>query len=250
MYHLFMIRRNLKFWAVSVVIILAGLYLVKVLDISYPLTIVTTTKSSELSVVGEGKIDVIPDTAYIDTGITVNNVATVEETQKQMDKINNKIVDGLKKLGIAKSDIKTANYSIFPNYSVEDRTNKITGYNGNVTISIKLRNTQIVSQVIEEITRTGANQINGVRFTVDNPQKIRETARDLAIKNAKDQAQRLAKSLGIRLGRITNVVESNQNQPIPMFETAARAGLGGAGPQIEPGSQTITSVVTLFFEKK
>lgn len=218
-------------------------------DISYPVTVVNTTKSTEFSMVGEGKVDVRPDTAYVSAGITVNDGATVNDVQKKMTDVNNKIIDSLTKLGIKKEDIKTSNYSVYPNYKQEG---SVSGYNGNVSVDIKVKNIDTTSQVIDAVTKAGANQINGVNFTVDNPDKYREEARNQAIANAKAQAEKLSSSLGIRLGKITNIVESSSGMPPIMYD---KMGLGGAMrpelvPVIEPGSQTITSVVTLYYEKK
>ena len=244
-------KENFKYLLLSVIVILAALYLIKIFNISYPLTLTSITKSSELSVVGEGKVDVVPDTAYVDAGITVNNEPTVISVQQKIDDVNNKIVEALKALGIKKEDIKTGNYSVSPNYSYENQINRISGYNGNVTITIKLTNTDLSAKVIEAVTQAGANQVGGVRFAVDNPDKFRELARNAAINNAKDQANKLAKQLGIRLGKITNIVEESPSRPSPIYGALSVKGMGGGvvAPQIEPGSQTITSVVTLYFEK-
>jgi uncharacterized protein YggE len=241
--------------ALSVAIIIAGLYLVKFLDISYPVNLTSTNRSTELSVVGEGKVDVTPDTAYIDVGITVNNGASVDAVQKQMSQTNNAIIDAMKKLGIAKADIKTSNYSIYPNYVYDGRNNQLDGYNGNAQVEIRARSPQMASQVIEAATAAGANQVNGTRFVVDKPEKYREEARNKAVANAREQAQKIASNLGIRLGRVVNIVESSAGSPIypmPMYGAAEKSiGLGGGGgANIEPGSQTITSVVTLYFEKR
>lgn len=227
---------------------LIALLVVKKLDISYPLTITTTTKSTELAVVGEGKVEVIPDTAYIDVGISVNNVETADKAQEMLSSVNNKIIEAVKKLGIVKEDIKTANYSVYPNYSYEEKTSKITGYNGNATVTIKVKEMKLTSQVITEATNVGANQIHGVRFEIDKPEKYREQARDKAIENAREQAEQLAKKLGIKLGRVVNIVESAPERIYPLYGKAIPEA-GGGGPQIEPGSQTITSTVTLYFEK-
>ncbi len=243
-------RKNVMFILFAVLVLLV---LIKVFDISYPVTLVTSTRSTELSVTGEGKVEVSPDTAFVDAGVTVSDAATVEDAQKEMDEVNNNIISAMRKLGIAKADIKTSNYSIYPNYSPrEGEEDNISGYNGNVTITIKVKNVEVVSKVIEEATKAGANQVQGVRFTVDKPEKFREEARNKAIENARDQAKKLAKSLGIRLGKVTNIVESSPNQIIPYAFRSVQTyeGVGGAGPQVEPGTQTITSVVTLYFEKK
>lgn len=232
---------------------LIGLFLIKTLDLSFPLTIVNTTKTSEFAVTGEAKIDVIPDTAQINAGISVRGERTVEEARRKMDEVNNKIVAALLRFGIAKKDITTSNYSINPNIVYRDNQDVESGYNGNATILIKVKNIDLASQVIDEVSRAGATHVNGPSFTIDDPSKLREEARNKAIENAKQQAQKLASSLGIKLGKIVNVVESSPGQPPIMYRAQSmEGGAGGAAdlPDLEPGSQTITSTVTLYFEKK
>ena len=228
------------------------LFVVKIFDISYPVQITNTSKSTELSVVCEGKVEVVPDVAYVDLGITVNNAATVESAQSQIDKTNNAIIEAMTKLNIPKKNIKTSNYSIFPSYRYDEGADTITGYSGNVTITIKTNDIQSVSQIIESATAAGANQVQNTRFEVEDPGKYRAEARKKAIENAKKQAQELASSLGIKLGKVVNIVEYTPNSGVvPIYSRADTVGLGGAGgPSLEAGSQNITSVVTLYFEKK
>lgn len=243
----------IKSLGATVVMILLTLFAIKYFDISYPLTVVNTTRATELAVVGEGKVEVSPDTAYVDAGITVDNRGTVKEVQDTMNTINNKIVNALRDMGIEKADIKTSNYSVYPNYKYENNINSISGYNGNATVQIKVRDTQMVSQVISTVTEAGANQIQGVRFSINKPETYREEAREKAIENAKEQAEKMAKNLGIKLGKVVNIVESSPDgQPLPFYGKAMMEGYGGGGggPIVESGTQTVTSVVTLYFEKK
>ena len=245
---------NTKTIWLSFFCIILFLSCIKIFDISYPLKVTVSNTSQELAVVGEGKVDVVPDTAYIDVGITVSNAKTVEEARGRIDTINNQLVESLKKLKISSQEIKTTNYSISPTYTYENNINSISGYDGNATITVKTKKTEIVPLIIEEATKAGANQINNTRFIVDSPEKYRESAREKAISNAKDQAEKIAKSLGIKLGRVTNVVESTSGGVSPM-DTGVYAKMSGAGgsgmvPSLESGSETITSIVTLYFEKR
>lgn len=240
-------------YAVLFVLVLFLLVILKASGVGIPLSVVNTTTSSELSVVGEGKVDVIPDTAYVDAGISVIEGVSVAAVQKSIDEANNKIVAAMQKMGIDKKDIQTSNYSINPNYSYDNNKSGITGYNGNANITIKVKNTTMVSDVIQEATAAGANQIQGARFEVSEPAKYREDARSKAIANAKEQAQKLADSLGIKLGKVTNIVESSAGgYPPVMYDKAVSmsARPEAVNAVIEPGSQTISSVVTLYFEKR
>ncbi len=240
-------------YVVLVVVTLLGLLLIKELNISYPVR-VTTSQESNLSVVGEGKVQVVPDRASLDAGILVTNAATIDAAQQEIDEKNNAIVEALTRLGIAQEDIKTSNYSVNPNQDFNPGApGRITGYNGNVTITITVRQIDLVPQVTQAVTEAGANQVYNVNYTVENPEKFREEARNKAIENAREQAENLASSLGIRLGKVVNVVESSPtNGSIPMFDRSmSLEGMGGANaPVLQPGTQEITSVVTLYFEKR
>lgn len=240
-------------YAALVVVTVVGLMAVKWLNISYPLTITTQQRSAELSVVGEGKIEAVPDTVYIEVGVAVSNANTAQEAHREISRTNNQIIAALAKLGIAKANIKTSNYSVYPNYNYEGGQNTISGYSGSAGLTIKSNNPELASKITEVATSSGANEIRNTRFEMESPEKYRAQARAKAIENAKAQAKELADSLGIKLGRVTNIIESTPagNGDMAMYSARAEGlGGGGAGPTFEPGTQTVTSVVTLFFEKK
>lgn len=244
-------------YGIIILFTLVGLSLVNVLGISYPLKIQTSAVSDELAVVGEGKVDVVPNTATAEVGITVADENTVEAVQQSLNETNNNIIDALTKMGVEKSNIKTSNYSINPNYTyVGSGPGEITGYMGNATVTIKVTKTETLPEVIQAATAAGANQVFNTQYSIDNPQTYRNQARTKAIENAKAQAESLAKELGIRLGKVVNVVESSPEGVSTPFYAARESmmyGGGGGGnpaPDLQPGSQSVTSVVTLYFEKR
>lgn len=251
---------NNKFLLTYILAILIGLFalwLINYFHISYPLTVTSRTASGELAVVGVGRVDATPDTATVDLGIVVNDADTIEEATTEINRVNNAIVAGVQALGIQKEDVKTSNYSIVPNYDYSRGGNGvITGYNGNTTVTVKVADTAKLPQVIEAGTRAGANQVMGTNYTIQEPEKFQEQARQKAIENAKEEAQKLANELGIRLGKVVNIVESSGGSgPVPMFYEKsavaldARGGTNAPVPDLQPGTQTITSTVTLYFEK-
>jgi uncharacterized protein YggE len=252
MYHNGDMNKNIISSTIAVVgVILFALILIDIFHISYPISVITSSRSSELSVVGEGKVDVVPDSAQVNLGIMVTNKPTVAEVQAIMDQTHNGIVAAMEELGIKKQDITTSSYSINPLLDYSDNQNKQIGFSGAASLSVKVRKTALLAQVIQEATAAGANEVQGTSYSVENPDKYREQAREQAISNAKEQAKKLAKTLGIRLGKVTNIVESNVNGGPIMYDKAVPAmGMGGGGgPEMQPGSQTISSVVTLYFEK-
>lgn len=242
---------NLKDLFKITIFVLVVFWLIKVFDISYPINITTSSKSSELAVVGQGKIDVSPDVFYVSAGVVVDNKKTVKEVQNEINTINNKIIDLLKHYGLGKENLKTTNYSIYPKQTYDkDGNSRVTGYSGSVNIRIKVKDISLLSKIIDEITTAGANEIYGISYEIDNLDKFQEEARKIAIENAKQQAKKLAKDLEIRLGKITNIVEGNSSDNNRVYLPMAGGGDLQKSVSIEPGTQTITSTVTLYFEKK
>ncbi len=235
----------------ALVLAFIGLLLMHFLNIRVPVSVTTSAQSGELAVVGEGKVDIVPDIAYVDLGINVNGVTSVQEAQNKVDSVNNAVLVAVQKLGISKRDIKTTNYSINPNYVYTGGRDQINGYNGNATITVKTNKTDLVPTIIQVATTAGANQVQGARFSIEKPESYRAQARNKAIENAKEQAKSLASDLGIKLGKVTNIVESTGvgGGPIPEMMKALPVGGGADTPTIEPGTQTISSTVTLYFEK-
>lgn len=238
-----------------VILILAAVFAYSKVGPGIPISSVVTQKQDLFTVVGEGKVTVVPDTAIVDLGITANN-PTVKAAQNQANTVIKTISDELKKLGISEKDIKTSNYSVYPQYDFrEGETGRINGYQVNASVNVTVREIDKVNEVIDTATSAGANTIGGIQLTVDDEhkKKLVQQARDLAVNEAKEKAQSLAKSAGITLGKVVNVVEAGSPAfPMSMMATREMAvdPSGGTPTDIKPGSTDITSSVTLYYETR
>lgn len=244
--------QSLKTPLFTVFLIFLGLFIYTKLSGPIPFFVnsISTTKTDEFLVSGEGKATAIPDTANISLGITTtqNSIASV---QNQTNSIINKIASDLKKLGINDKDIQTTNYSINPNYNYSEGNQRINGYTVSANIAVKVTPIDKLNQAIDLATKDGANTVGGIQFTLNDEdrEKLEQKARKEAISNAKKKAQMIASVSGITLGRIINVSEAGTSlpRPLPMFE-ASQALKTADSTQIEPGQSTITSSVTLSYE--
>lgn len=235
-----------------IAIIVFSFWLISKLNISLPLSIVSTVtnKADVFSVSGEGKVVVKPDTAQINLGITASG-ATIKDVQSKANQIMNKISSDLKKLGIKETDIQTTNYTLRPEYNYQVSPQKITGYVADINLQVKVKDLDKINQVIDTAAADGANLVGGLTFTVDNKEKYENEARKLAIEDAKKKAQTLASQAGLTLGRLINVTESLTPQPVPILRAVnLEKGIGvpSEPTQIEPGSTEIKIIVTLIYE--
>jgi uncharacterized protein YggE len=237
---------------VSLVIIIA-LFLYNKFGPPFSFNSVVTQKTDLFTVSGEGKVTVVPDIGVVNLGINLMR-PTVKSAQTDVNNIINKISADTKSMGVDAKDIKTSDYSIYPEYDYRTGTGRITGYRVQASLTVKVRDLEKINSVIDTATADGANTVSGINLTVDEEKEkeLLQQAREQAIEEAKTKAQSLARAAGISLGRIVNVQESGaQSQPIPYLARDMAVGSGGGGEtKIEPGSTDITSTVTLFYETR
>lgn len=232
------------------IIFFAMLYLYTKFAGPLPLSVssVVTQKTDTFSVTGEGKVTVVPDIAITNLGVQTQG-ATAKQTQNDLNKKINAVSDAIKKLDIDEKDIQTTNYSIYPNYDYMDRFQKITGYNANATILVKVRDMDKINEVIDIATAQGANTIGGINFDIADRSKAEDEARQKAFQDAFKKAQQAAKIAGFQLGRVINYSENTGNPPfypMPMIRSAITEK--DAPTSIEPGSQEVTVTVTISYE--
>ena len=238
----------------KIILTFAAFYLLLRFLPPIPIASTVTQKQDLFTVTGTGKVTVIPDTAIVNLGITVSR-PTVKAAQTEANTIINRITSSLKSAGTAEKDIKTDQYSIYPQYDYQSGTNRITGYQVSTSLTVTVRNLEKINEVIDIATAQGANTISGVQFTVDETRQkeLSQQARQEAVKEAKIEAESLSRSAGLTLGRIVNVQESTPDFPRPYFMATEKLGIGASGggdTQVQPGSTDITSVVTLSYETR
>lgn len=208
--------------------------------------------SDVISVTGIGEVYVTPDIGLVDMSVLAKNndvsVATSESSKKM-----NAIIEYLKGNGVEEKDIKTTSFNIYPVYAWEEKTGRrnLDGYEVSQTVEVKIRDLSKVGDIISNATELGANNVSSLSFTVDDDEKVKEDAKELAIKDAREKAKNLEKSLGVRLVKIVNFSEGTY--PTYSYDSHYKTAAGGAemlssvAPTIQTGQNKITSTVTITY---
>jgi uncharacterized protein YggE len=218
--------------------------------IPFSLYNVVTQKTDTFTVSGEGKVTMVPDIAVVHVGVTSQG-STVTRVQQELNTKINAMSDAIKKLGVDEKDIKTSYYNISPVYDYSSDTQRITGYQANSNLTIKVRKIDNANAVIDAATAQGANQVGGISFDVDDKTKAENQAREAAVADAKSKAEAAAKAAGFTLGRVINYSEGGGAGPRPlMYDAAEKLSVSGGGvpTEVEPGSSEITVNVMLSYE--
>ncbi len=238
-------QKNILFWTGTVLLAVLSLFLL----VSINQTLNTAATTNTVSFTGEGKVTAKPDVAVLDLAI-VTQAATSKEAQDQNSQKSKTLTDFLKKQGIEDKDIKTTSYNIYPQYLYPiNGKPTINGYQVNESIQVKIRDLDKTNKILDGVVSAGVNQINNLQITIDNPEKLKDEARQKAIDDAKAKANALKDQLGIRLGRIINFTESGTGVPPPIIYAKEGIG-GGGGPSIPTGENEITTSVTITYQIK
>ena len=205
-----------------------------------------------INITGEGKVVAVPDIAKIQLGLQTED-KSVAKAQKDNTEKMNAVIEKLKKdFSIDGKDIQTANYSIYPQYDWTDNRQILRAYQVSQSVNVKIRDLSKISEILNIVGQAGLNQVGGLSFDVDEPENLKQQARELAIKNAKEKAEALAKIAGVNLGRIISFSEySSDFGPRPYDGYAAKSiGMGGsaAAPEIASGSAEITVTANVEYE--
>lgn len=209
-----------------------------------------TNKTDIFTVTGEGTFSVQPDIAYVDVGIQ-KTASTVKQAQSQINESMNKIISGLKTLGVDSKNIQTSQYSINPNYDWSSSIQKITGYSANTQLKIKITDIDKINEIIDSATANGANQVNNITFDIENREEAENSARKEAVAEANRKAEAAARAAGFKLGKIISYSEnSNDNllRPVAYAVKSMSVTNEAASTNVQTGNEEIKIVVNLSYQ--
>lgn len=212
-----------------------------------------------LWVSGAGKVALKPDMALLRLGVEVQR-DSVESARNEAATAMNRVIDALKALGIESRDIQTSFFNIQPVYHYEEvfspqggRTSKqvLDGYQVTNQISVRVRALEKVGQAIDGAASAGGDaiRIQGVNFTVQDPDGPQEEARTEAVKDAVSKARSMAEAAGVKLGRLVYLSESGGGYPVPMARAEGAFALAdkAAPTPVEIGELEVTVQVQAVF---
>ena len=204
-----------------------------------------------ITVNGEATIYAEPDQAQIDIGVTTQ-ARTAPEASKENAARLSRVLAEVKKLLGRNDEVKTSGYALNPNYRYpQGGKPEIVGYTANNILRIKTAALDQVGRLIDAAMQAGANNVNRLVFTLKDEEGARLDALRQASTKAKSKAEAIAASLGLKLVRISSVIEGERSfQPIYRQAMAARgeAVAAQAPTPVEPGTVDVRSTVSLTAE--
>ena len=203
-----------------------------------------------LTVSGHGAVNAAPDSALVSAGVTTQ-AETAAKALADNASAMNRVFGALKSAGVQDRNIQTSNFSVSPQFTPYNANNsnvqKIVGYLVTNQVNVTLDHIANTGPIVDALVSAGANQMNGISFTIHDPKPLLAQARAAAVDDAIGRAQTLAKAAHVTLGPILSIGEIMPNEgPRPLF-AAKVAGPREATP-IATGEETVAADVSLVWQ--
>ena len=193
-----------------------------------------------LEVVGEGSVSVAPDIATVRIGVESID-PRVDRALAASRKTILAISSSLAELGVDAKDMQTANYSFNFERSQRTGTSGRATYMVNNMLTVTIRNLAITGEIIDAAVLSGANQMWGVDFSIQDTAPVIEEATRLAVAATEDKAEALADMTGHAVGDLLSIRELFEGDP------AFLSTLSGGDSAVSPGVITFTVRLTAIY---
>ena len=202
-------------------------------------------ESRYITVKAQGTVKVVPDAVRINATAT-NLASTNKDALSATSKTAAAIRAALKTAKIDSKDIATTSITTFPEYKYgNDGTTTLLGYRATQSFTITVKAANTAGALVDSLVAAGGDsvQINGVSPFILDSTKATESARAIAVKNAKSRALSYAKLLGVSLGKVNYLTEdSSPVPPAPIFATAKSEA---DATVVDLGQQDVTVAITV-----
>ena len=201
-----------------------------------------------ITLMGRGAVEKAPDMATINVGVQVEAKTAADAMAQQASQMNG-VFAAVKASGIADRDMQTGNMSLSPVYEYPNNARpRLTGYQASNSITIRVRKLDTLGKTLDAVVKGGGNTINGISFSVDQPEKFQNEARVKAIQDAAAKAELYAQAVGYKVKRIVTISEQEFYPQPPMPVMMRMQDMAAEATPIAAGEVSLVQTVNVVFE--
>jgi uncharacterized protein YggE len=201
-----------------------------------------------LQVSGTAVVTGDPDIAYITVGVETQN-PSAEKAAQDNASIMAQVLAALREMGLTEKEVSTSGYNIWGSTQTvnrgTDKEETVTTYWVQNRINITTKNLDSVGEIVDRAVKAGANQVQGIRFDVQDKQALQLEALKLAVQQGMGKAEAMAEAAGVTLGELVSMSESYSSYA-PMVRAVAYAD-AAVGTSISPGEVEVSASVQMEF---
>jgi uncharacterized protein len=204
-----------------------------------------------LSLASQGSVTATPDTAIVTVGV-ISQSKTAGPALTENNARMRKLIEEIRAAGVADNDVGTSGFQIEPVVVYppgrEDGTQdppRVTGYRVDNRVTVKIRDITQTGELLDRVVRIGANQVQGIVFTVEDDEALLNDARAEAMRAVEAKARVYAELGDFRLGRVLLISEGVTR---PVFPATMRMDTMAESVPIVPGERELTVTVQVNWE--
>jgi uncharacterized protein YggE len=234
--------------ALVMLLALTGCAALGVVPTAAPAPIQSPAPTNSITVNGIGRANGSPDIAYIQLGVDIANSdigQAVGEANRTMDAVT----EALKGMGVASEDLQTAGFNVWTEEVYDPVAGGPTGdrlYHVSNQLRVVVRDLSSIEGLLDDALGAGANNINGLTFSIEDTSGLIDNARADAVADAQTRAEHLAAQMGVTLGDPISATELTSSDPIPVAQATGIGGGGGA-PVISEGQLSVVVQVSMTY---
>ena len=211
-----------------------------------------------LEITAEANVKREPDIAYITAGVQEERATASEAMAAQAESMTG-VFDALEKAGVAKKDMQTSNFSLWPRYDYHQIRDKdgsthseqrLIGYAASNQLTVKVRDLDNLGTTMDSLVKAGGNTFSGLSFALDDDKEVRNEARRKAMAEARARANLYAEAAGLKVLRIVRITESGSYTPgpMPMARMAEAKAADSFSTPVAGGEVGYSATVNVLFE--
>jgi uncharacterized protein YggE len=208
----------------------------------------SSASAPEITATGRGEVKLAPTYAALMVNIETRANTAVAAASQNAQKVQT-VMKALQSAGLSEKDIATAGYNLqqMYDYSSNRQAPEPIGFSANTMIRAEVRRLESLGRVIDAAIGAGTTGISGVQYFASNAEVARRSAMSQAVREARTDADVLARAAGGSLGRLIALNSGGVSQPFSRdfnVLASASARVAGAPTNIVPGELNITALVS------
>lgn len=199
-----------------------------------------------ISVTASSTVRYEPDTAEFTTSVS----ATEKDASKAAARVAElwkSLQQSLRSAGVPAPDASSIAYSVNPEWEWNRTTGSrsLKGYTAQHTVRVTVRDLRKLGGAIDAVAGAGASNIQGLQYSSSRYDQFRTEALAEAVRNARHDAEVMAKAAGGRIGTVLDLSYAAQRPVIPVMRTMMAASpQAEESTELQPGEQEVTVSVS------
>jgi len=208
---------------------------------------------------GSAELEVEPDMMNFSLSIQKLDL-DLAKAKADVDARSRLLIETIKKFGIKAEDIATTALNIHPEYEYKENQRVLVGNQVARQVDITLRDLKKYPDMMKALVDAKISETINTNLTLTNKKLVEEKVQTAAMKDARERAERLAKSQGksvgdpwsisefnIRGDEVWKLIPNRQLIGSSSNKMAMRADIANSGEPFEPGKMKITAQLYVVY---